>query len=247
MNDDLPRCLSALDALRAADLSGHTGNPHGSWSPDLPLSPSLWEIFSSGDELSADALALALGQMHGNAEAPAPSWLWVQDADSMRRSGRPFLHGLPAPLRPGLIHVQARHGSDALWAMEEGVRCGAMAFVVGELWGDPKSLDFTATRRLVLAAERSGVPLLLLRREGTSNLSAARLRWRTRSAPAQDHRWNPQAPGSPTLEAELYRGRGFRPGTFLLSHGEGHEPGDRLHLVSDLRDRPLEPDQRAAG
>ena len=29
--------------------------------------------------------------------------------------------------------------------------------VIGELWGDPAALDFTATRRLAVAAERSGV------------------------------------------------------------------------------------------
>ena len=68
--------------------------------------------------------------------------------------------------------------------MEEGLRCAALSAVIGELWGDPRALDFTATRRLAVAAERSGVPCWLVRLGGTANLSGARMRWRIASAPS---------------------------------------------------------------
>lgn len=244
-----------LERLRAtfpaANLARGEG---GDWSPDLALPPSLWEVFGSGDDAAAEALALAFSRNLIGGDAPARPWLWVQDRASIRRSGRPYLHGLPSRLRGTLIHIAASRPVDALWALEEGVRCRALSFVIGELAEDPKALDFTATRRLVLASEASGVPLLLVRKDGLANLSAARLRWRVAAAPSMAHRWNERAPGDPLCCAELFRARGFKPGEFVLAHGiGGDERGgpasarDRLDLVPELCDRPLDADRRAAG
>lgn len=220
---------------------------NGHWSPDAAAEPSLWELFGNDGEAGADGLALAFAQRFRAAD-PGRPWLWVQDGESLRRSGRPYLHGLPLPLRPGLLHVAVRTAADALWAMEEGVRCASLSFVIGEVAGDPKCLDFTASRRLVLAAERHGVPLMLIRRGGRADLSAARLRWRVGAAPSEAHPWNPRAPGAPLAAAELFRARGFKPGSFLLAHGVGDDrQSDRLDLAAPLRDRPLEPDRRTAG
>ncbi|MXP08828.1 ImuA family protein [Pseudoblastomonas halimionae] len=244
-NDAAP---DGLAALRAADLPAARAGEGVDWSPERDLPPSLWELFSSMDDASGEALALAFAEARRQDDETAKPWLWVQDAQSIRRGGRPFLHGLPVARRSGLVHVAAANPADALWAMEEGVRCGALSFVVGELAGDPKPLDFTATRRLVLAAERHGVPLYLLRRDGFANLSAARLRWRVAAAPSAPHRWNAVAPGEPRAGADLFRGRGLRPGHFTLEHGGWqHEPGHRLAVVPQPRDRPLEPERREAG
>ena len=98
--------------------------------------------------------------------------------------------------RQDLIHVEARDARDALWAMEEGLRCAGLSAVIGELWGDPRALDFTATRRLAVAAERSGVPCWLVRLGGTANLSGARMRWRIASAPSLANPLDPRAPGA---------------------------------------------------
>ena len=65
-----------------------------------------------------------------------------------------------------IIHVEARDARAALWAMEEGLRCAALGAVIGEMWGDPRALDFTATRRLAVAAEKSGVAAWLVRLGG---------------------------------------------------------------------------------
>lgn len=219
------------------------------------LPASLWECFVPPDEASGDGLVLALAL----ARDPAPGrWLWVQDRECIRLSGRPCRAGLPPPLRDGLIHVAARTSGDALWAMEEGVRCPGLSLVVGELAGDPAKLDFTASRRLVLTAERHGVPLMLLRRGGRGGLSAARLRWRSASAPSAEAPWNARAPGAPMVVGELFRARGLRTGQMLLQHGLGAgddgagtsaraDAGHRLHLVSRLCDGSLAPELRQAG
>src|SRR3546814_6499863 len=45
----------------------------------------------------------------------------------------------------------------------DAARCAGLGVVVAECWGHPRVLDLTATRRLTLAAEKSGVTFLLLR------------------------------------------------------------------------------------
>ena len=72
------------------------------------------------------------------------------------------------PMR--LILVRTRRDSDALWAMEEGLRCSQIAAVVGEL-GD---ISLTASRRLQLAAEETGVTAMLLRSRKTHQHLARR-------------------------------------------------------------------------
>jgi protein ImuA len=59
-----------------------------------------------------------------------------------------------------LLLVRARHAADLLWAMEEGLRSGALAAVVGEV----AALPGPASRRLQLAAEASGVTAFVLNR-----------------------------------------------------------------------------------
>jgi protein ImuA len=123
--------------------------------------------------------------------------------------------------------------------MEEGLRCAALAAVIGEIWGDPKALDFTATRRLAVAAERSGVAVFLIRLGGHANLSGARMRWRIASAPSLANDLDPRAPGLPAWDADLFRARGHPPGRWVVAH-----EADRFHLVAAPRDRALGEDRR---
>jgi len=162
--------------------------------------------------------------------------LWVQDRMAILESGRIHPPGLPVR---SLIHVETRDARDALWAMEEGIRCSCLSAVIGELWGDPKTLDFTATRRLAVASERSGTPCWLVRLGGTANLSGARMRWRLASAPSLMNPLDPRAPGTPTWDAELFRARGHPPGRWNVAHD-----ADRFHLVAPAGDRALGEDKR---
>jgi protein ImuA len=175
------------------------------------------EIFASSREGCGAAAALALAFDGLRAEQADPKdVLWVQDRASVRLTGRPYRPGLPGSLRGRLIHVLADSCEDALFALEEGVRCRDLACVIGELAGNPKALDFTASRRLSLAAEKHGVPLYLVRLDAARDLSSARMRWDVRSAVSPRPRWNRDAPGNPAWHAELFRARAHPPGQWTL-------------------------------
>jgi protein ImuA len=138
-----------------------------------------------------------------------------------------------------LVAVRAVRPVDALWAMEEALRCSALSAVLGELEG----LDLTASRRLQLAAESSGVTGFLLdvgtglgagasggRNRRTEGLSAAVTRWRLDAAPSLDGKEDaiprpaggPPGLGKPRWSVVLERCRGGRPGNWTLAwDGEG--------------------------
>jgi protein ImuA len=197
--------------------------------PQAP-SPSLYELFASHPR-DGGWTGFLLAQV----DVSKPL-LWVQDRMAILESGRVHPPGLPSS---NLIHVEARDAREALWAMEEGVRCAALSCVIGEIWGDPKALDFTATRRLAVASERSGVACWLVRLGGTANLSGARMRWRIASAPSLLNDLDERAPGAPAWDAELFRARGTPTGQWTISHEAG-----ALHLVAASGGRALGKEQR---
>jgi protein ImuA len=96
-----------------------------------------------------------------------------------------------------------------------------------------------ATRRLAVAAERSGVAAFLLRLGGHANLSGARMRWRIASAPSLPNPLDPRAPGTPAWDAELFRARGMAPGRWSLAYEAGG-----VHLVAGAGDRAMGEEQR---
>lgn len=172
------------------------------------------EVFVPAGEASGVAMALALAREE-QGEGALP-WLWVQDRAALRLTGRPYRPGLPQDLRARLLHVAAATPADALFAIEEALRCRELAWVIGEIAGNPKTLDFTASRRLSLTAERHGVPLYLVRPHAARDLSSARMRWQVRAAPSLPEEWDPAAPGRPAWHGELFRARGLVPGEWML-------------------------------
>jgi len=190
-----------------------------------PPRPSLSELFAAHPR-DGGWVGFLLAQID-----PARPVLWVQERMAMLESGRIYPPGLPSS---DILHVAARDARSALWAMEEGLRCAGLGAVIGELWGDPRALDFTATRRLAVAAERSGVACWLVRLNGRANLSGARMRWRVASAPSLAHPFDPRAPGAPVWDAELFRARGSAPGRWSIAHDAG-----AFHLVAAPGDRAL--------
>jgi protein ImuA len=198
-----------------------------------PPSPTLSELFAAQPRDGGWA-GFLLAQL-----ATDKPLLWVQDRMAILESGRVYPPGLPGQ---DLIHVETRDARDALWAMEEGVRCAALSAVIGEIWGDPRALDFTATRRLAVACERSGVACWLVRLGGTANLSGARMRWRIASAPSLVNELDPRAPGAPAWDADLFRARGHPPGRWSIAHDAG-----AFHLAAAAGDRALgEGERRSA-
>jgi protein ImuA len=191
--------------------------------------PVLSEAFVAA-ATDASAVGFVLAGLQDNA-API---LWVQDYLSQKESGRPYLPGIG--VKHPIIRVCVSRPLDVLWAMEEGLRCKALACVIGEVWGDPKALSFTATKRLALRSEAGGTPCWLLRRAAVSNLSAARERWRISSLPSAIHPHDPQSPGSPRWRAELFRSRSTAPGTWVAQYDRA---ADRIDFSAPLRDGTL--------
>lgn len=103
------------------------------------------------------------------------------------------------------LFVLAEDTKSLLRAGVDALRCGGLAAVVIEGWGRMPELDLTASRRLTLAAEKSGVPLLLLRVDAEPVPSAAETRWQVAAAPSQALSGN--APGAPCFDIKLLRCR----------------------------------------
>jgi protein ImuA len=154
-------------------------------------------------------------------------------------------------LHPDRIII-AEAGQDVLLVMEEGLRHRGLAGVVGEVG---TRLTLTASRRLQLAAEQSGVTAIALRRSrqhddpALSEPTAALTRWRVAAVPAPPPL--PHAPETPGLGwprwlLELTRCRGGEPASWIV---EACDAQGRLHLATDMADRPpaTEVRRRAAG
>jgi protein ImuA len=92
-----------------------------------------------------------------------------------------------------------RAGADILGAMGIGA-------VVIEPFGAAKALDLTASRKLVLTAEKSGAAAFVLRAPEVTMASAAATRWLVSAAASAALSGN--APGHTALSIELARHRG---------------------------------------
>lgn len=83
-----------------------------------------------------------------------------------------------------VIHVEAGNDKATLSCMEEGLRHGGLAAVIGEV----VRLPMVVTRRLHLAAKDTGTTCIALRREGRAEAfgqpSAATSRWRVVMCPS---------------------------------------------------------------
>jgi protein ImuA len=159
------------------------------------------------DHASASGFALMLA-LRAARDKPI---LWVREDKGERQHGR--LYG------PGMVELGANpddiilvSAPDTLSALRAGadiLGCIGLGAVVIEPYGAAKALDLTASRKLVLAAEKSGVAALVLR-EGESNFaSAASTRWQVTAAPSA--MLPGQAPGHTALAVELVRHRGGVP------------------------------------
>jgi protein ImuA len=161
----------------------------------------------------------------------------------LAKAAHPF--GLPYP--PGLrcfgldparlLFVRCVTEEDCLWAMEEGLRLGGVAAVVG---ARGKRTNLTASRRLQLAAEQAAIPVLLLRSHNDRLQSAAVTRWRVSPEPsARDEfgfftaaRWR----------VALDYARGGKTGEWVM---EWNHDAVSLRLAASMGDRAAGEDRAA--
>jgi protein ImuA len=224
------------------------------------------EILGVGGDEEDGALAAAfaayiLGRLGAGPHPNPPPWI-------RGREGGLVLWCLPRPdlygpglaahgLDPGrVVLVRASRDAEILWAMEEGLRAPDIAAVVGEVG----SLPMVASRRLQLAAERSGITAFLLRRwsEGGQAAreralpNAAVTRWRIAALPSRPMRDEPGV-GHPRWRIELLRCRGGEPASWEMPawempawempawEMEVPDATDHVSLAAALADRPAAP------
>lgn len=164
------------------------------------------ELFASeaADGPSAAGFAAMLALRAGGRHAPI---FWLR-SDKAERHGGAFhapglieLGGEP----DGLVLGIAPDAKGLLKSAADAARCPGLKTLVVECWGKCPELDLTASRRLALATEQSGVTLFLLRLEAEPLPSAADTRWSVGAAPSRALEAN--APGPPMFEIELLRRR----------------------------------------
>lgn len=166
---------------------------------------ALHEVFAEGVSNEPAAAAFAIGlALRSSGNKPI---VWVRQDFVGLEMGEIYAPGLvELGLSPDrLILVRARDGPAVLRAGEEAARCPPLGAVLIEPWGNPKTLDLVATRRLSLAAARSNLPVFMIRAGGTPTPSAAASRWSIRTALSRP--FPAEAPGHPCFTAELLRDR----------------------------------------
>ncbi|QDZ07077.1 hypothetical protein FPZ24_05920 [Sphingomonas panacisoli] len=137
--------------------------------------------------------------------------LWLRTDAAERQCGTLYASGLgELGLDADAVLVALVEDDAALLkAANDAARCAGVGALLVECWGDPRPLDLTATRRLMLAAETSGVTVLLLRMAATESPSVADTRWAVRASPSVPLADGTPtgAPGHPVFEIELLRRR----------------------------------------
>lgn len=159
---------------------------------------------SGKDHGTASGFALMLAQQ---ARMGKPI-LWVREDKVERHYGRLYAPGLIAlGIDPdSIVHVVAPDTLAALRAAADALLVQALGAVVIEPFGAAKALDLTASRRLVLAAEKSGATAFIVRDSASGFASAAATRWQV--AAASSAALPGQAPGMTSLAVALTRHRG---------------------------------------
>lgn len=192
------------------------------------------------------ALGLAVRRLAGLGPAGAhPRLLWVATAAAAGELGGLYGPGLAAlGLAPrDLVLVEPARSADVLWAIEEGLKSGGLALVIGLL----DAVPLTPARRLSLAAAGQRTPCLLLTHPRHPPAAATATRWRIAPAPSRPHPFDAGAPGPACVAVTLERCRAGPPaaeGRPLLL--EWSDEAHRFRLAREPRHRPAAP-RRAGG
>jgi protein ImuA len=164
------------------------------------------ELFAAESDDCASAAGFA-AMLALRATVPRAPILWLGTDEAERRGGRLYAPGLaelggdPDALVLGL----ASDPKALLRGAADAARCAGLGAMIVECWGKCPALDLTASRRLALAAEQSGVTLIMLRLEAEPVPSAADTRWAIGAVPSRA--LEADAPGAPMFDIMLLRRR----------------------------------------
>jgi len=165
---------------------------------------SIEDVTASGGFVSGILSSL----MHGSGAT-----LWLSRTTSV------FPHGLTqfciAPHH--VLFITAKKEKEILWVIEEALQCNTLSAVVGEL----PELSFTASRRLQLLVEESGVPLFLLRHKPKNLSTSCVSRWRIQPIGSEIQDDLPGM-GLPRWKVELLKIRNGKPGSWIVEWDTNH-------------------------
>lgn len=117
-----------------------------------------------------------------------------------------------------IIFIDVKKDKDALWVMEQALKCNALAAVVMELNGE---VSFAQSRRLQLAVEESQVTGFLHRKKPRrENTLACVSRWMIKPTTSRIDDGLPGV-GLPIWEVRLDKIRNGKPGTWYFSWQNG--------------------------
>jgi len=201
---------------------------------------------TAGDWVSALGFALRLGvrRLEGLESASSQSVLWCWTSQFARELGTPYGHGLAAlGLKPSAwLLAETARTSDALWAMEEGLRSQSLALVIGVL----SEAELTPARRLSLVAAEHSTPCLLVTDPRLTPAGSTATRWRVGRYASAVHAYDTSAPGAVRyrvmLERCRYRPLADAPHPLEL---EWSDETHRFHMAAAVADRAHAP--RRAG
>ena len=263
----LRRMVTAIEGNHASAGFGRTrsftlGFAHADAAfPHGLAGDALHEVFAEnpGAHMAATGFALALALRAAQRQRPI---IWIEEESASSEYGGLYPPGLHAfgidPSR--LLIVRCPSAQDVLKAANDALEAGSggkashlVSGVVASVTGQPKCLDLTASRRLLLATEAAQLPVILLRSHRTGVQSAAVSRWRVAPAPSRSSGAN--APGKPAFSTVLERNRHGTCGQWIMEwNNETHEFGARERtgrafvprsVVSVSADRPASPRRSA--
>lgn len=188
----LPRCALGIPALDEALGGGlASGCVHEFYAAEPEDAPAM----------TGFAAGLALQKKPGGTILWLRSQRIVPQTGVFQANGWTELGGTMSNTLIGVVSDRLM----LLRAAVDALRCRTLAAVIVDSWGRMPELDLTASRRLALAAEKSGVPLFLLRCDARPVPSAAQTRWEVAAAPSRALPGN--APGQAAFDITLLRQR----------------------------------------
>lgn len=207
----LKSTLAAIECVRATGVDAHAAAlaRTGHAGIDAALGGGLargklHEVFAA----EAQDAGCASGFVAALALRLGGTLVWLREGKAEKQGGRLHAPGLAEiGLHPAQVILGIMPDPLAvLRAAADVVRCSEVGVAVVELWREPRLLDLTASRRLALAAEASGVTVIGLRIAAAPSPSAAQTRWQVAAAPSLPMEAN--APGYPAWSIDLLRQRG---------------------------------------
>lgn len=201
-NDVLPEGYFCLGHKTADFLAG----PFPSYA--------LHEIIAEPAAMNS-ATGFSLGLLKRNEKKNRP-YIWLEDESTEIEYGQPYPMGISTF---GLdlerfILVRCPKAEDVLKAADDALATTHIGGVLLNLSGACRALDFTATRRLHLAAEKARSPVILVLGKKALKTSNAATRWQIGAAPSQSS--GAKAPGLTNFDVTLLRNRAGKTGHWLM-------------------------------